>query len=306
MRKALIGLLLAAIATAPALADKGGKGHGSGHGGRPKATAQARHGGGHALREHRQDFRRHVPGERPSAFRHPNRHETRFDRPIRMAREDKQARKAWKREIREERGFRKAVAQQQQRFRPAERWARAVPARYDAPPIYRRPAVRYEQPVIRYRTRPAYYRPEVRYAQPVIRYAPPRTVLYTPAYVPSYRAPLAYGYRPLDDDDYPASYDYDPGYGYYGNSYGLSDSGYPGYGSGLFGGGEGLMAALTPVLLQSVMGGDLGLGGLGGLTGYDSGINVLPLQQAGYAPYLSGGSDLGALLLPSVLGNSFF
>jgi hypothetical protein len=58
-----------------------------------------------------------------------------------------------------------------------------------------------------------------------------------------------------------------------------------------------------------MLGGDLG-SSLGGLTGY-GGLNglyspdVLPLQQASYAPYADGYGETGltSLLLPSLLGS---
>lgn len=371
MRRALIGVLLAATVAAPALADKGGGGHGRGNGGGGKAAHQGRqgNGGGHEFRG-RQDFRpqgrasaerpqmrgpradfasrgngngngkgksewkREARAERafvsPRAQHQPSardwgkrkewkQREARFDRPVRVVRfDDKQARKAWKRQAKEERKFQRALARQD-RFRPAERWVSAAPVvRYDRRPIYDRPVVRYVAPrVVRYAPVYASYAPAMGWAGDD--WWPEDDYGYS-SYGYGYRsiAPLAYGYDPYGYGGDRYAYDRDDAYGYYGTGYDLYDSVYPSYGEGLFNGGDGLMATLLPVLLQSVLGGDAGLGGLGGLGGlnglgglgglggYDNGINVLPLQEASYAPYLTDGNDLSSLLLPAVLGRSFF
>ncbi|MBA2919898.1 hypothetical protein GON01_07515 [Sphingomonas sp. MAH-20] len=239
---------------------------------------------------------------------------------VRIARfDDSQARKQWKRAAKDER---KVVRQldRRERFRPAERIARvehhAPPRtiRYAPTPVVRyveRPAVRHVQPrVVRY-----VERPPVRYVSRS--YAPVyQQPVWTPTYwgdgyddyAPVRRYDQARYYGPTRYDA-PASYAYAPT-GYWPSGYSPVD---PYYGSdyaGLFGrGGDGLLGALLPMVLQSMLGGDLG-GSLGGLTGY-GGLNglyspdVLPLQQASYAPYADDFGDTGltSLLMPSLLGS---
>ena len=338
MRKAMIGLLLAATAAAPALADKGGKGHDgsqgqAAHGGGPKA---ARGGGGHAAQphapkqmvqarapqhfaqprapkqafkaEHRgggwkaargSDYRfaqvQHPQRARQSAHRGDWQRRAYVQRPTQFVRaSDKHAANAWKQAAKQERKFQRAVARQEG-FRPAQRWAAAPAIRYDVRPVYVRPVVRYvASPAVRYA--PAYA--PVAYAN--YGWADDDWPDYAD-YGPRYAA-WGSAYDDWNDDDYaPLSYGYPDSDGYWPTSYDAAYAGYPSYGQGLFGGGDGLLGALLPVLLQSIMGSDLG--GLGGLAGLGSDINVLPLQQASYAPYLSGGNDLTSLLLPSLIGS---
>ncbi|HYZ48445.1 MAG TPA: hypothetical protein VE567_06075, partial [Sphingomonas sp.] len=212
----------------------------------------------------------------------------------------------------------------QQIYRPVPRYIpqpdyRQV-TRYQPQPIYR-PVARYipqpiYRPVIRYQPQPI-YRPMIRYAAPTVaRYAP----IYQPAYDPTSRwsegdwwnqadwsdpwaassAPLAYGYAP--QDYYPSRYSYVPSdSGYWPADYGPRYD--AGYDQGPLGGGDGLLSTLLPALLQSVMGGNFGLDGLGGLTTLGSGFNVLPLQEASIAPYAPSNTDLTAALLPSLFGS---
>jgi hypothetical protein len=260
MRKALIGLLLAATAASPAFAGKGGHGHGGGggewkHGGREDRGGW-KHGG-----EHRGGGWKHAGDEHRGGgpgWARP----AMFAQPVRVVRyDDKWARKQWKREAKEERRWARA-AERRERFRPAER---IVYVERYAPP---RVAARYMEPA------------PVRYVE--------RS--YAPAY---YSQPT--GYWPAE---------------YAPNDYSPLGAG----ATGLFGGGgNGLLGALLPVVLQSVAGGNFGLGGLGsglsglgGLGGYQS-PDIYPLQLASYAPYSSsygsGTSDLASMLLPSLLGN---
>ena len=319
MRKIFIGLLLAATAASPALAGKGGHGggHGNPHGGGKHAGAKPHgnpHGGGGNPHAAQTLGGKH--GGQAIAFAGPANHADRGghgprverQRPhpaqVRVARfDDKQAHKQWKREAREER----KVARQwdrRERFRPAERIVRVE--RYAPPQV-----VHYVE------------RPVVRYVQPrMVRYVEPRPVRYvTRSYAPVYyQEPTYWG---DDYDDYapvqryyqtryyspartyaPASYAYAP------TGYGPIDPRYQSAGGGLFGGGDGLLGALLPVVLQSMLGGGSLGSGLGGLTGYGGLTNlyspdVLPLQQASYAPYADGygSTDLASLLLPSLLGS---
>ncbi len=344
MRKIFIGLLLAATAASPALAGKGGHGggHGNPHGGGGKHAGAQPHGGGNPHQggnPHRGGGNPHAAqarggkhGGQAIAFARPASHadrgghgpkaERQRSRPaqVRVVRfDDKQARKQWKREAKVER----EVARQwdrRERFRPAERIVRVE--RYAPPRTIRRAPTQ----VVRYVERPV-----VRYVQPrVVRYVEPRPVRYvTRSYAPVYYRQPAWTptYWGDDYDDYapvqryyqtryysptryyaPASYRYAPT-SYWPDSYSPTDPFYQTSDGGLFGGGDGLLGALLPVVLQSVLGGNLG-SGLGGLTGYGGLTNlyspdVLPLQQASYAPYADGygNSDLASLLLPSLLGN---
>lgn len=256
MRKILIGMLLAATAAAPALADKSGK-----HGG-PKAERHHDRGGKHAGRGGGRAFQ----AEARHFDRGPDRRGGHERRERFVRHDDKQARKYWKQEAKYDRKERRAFARDDRGPR-VERWAPA-PIRYVQRPVYR--DVRYAAP--------AYYA-----EAPVRRWT---------------------GY---ETSNWPTSYD-------------RYESGYANSGSGLFGsGGGGLLGALLPVVLQSVVGGDLGNAGLGGLSGLGSvgglgnvgglgslggygDVSVLPLQQASYAdPYANGTGGLGALL-PSLLG----
>lgn len=355
MRRILIGLLLAATAAAPALADKGGNGHGGrpkggggsgwhqqGGGGGLKGGGWNRGGGGGQQRaaqaQPRADFGRGTGGgwqhqqrfaqqQQPRFEQRGNRHAfaqgPRFDdrgkgkgkarwqndpRPRqaavfrgfddrrdwqRQARfHDKQARKAWKRDLKDERRFQRAFARQDW-VPPGHRW--------DRQPRF----ARYQQA--------GWYQPRVNYAPRFVRYAPVAAV---PVYYyaqswSSYQgwndggwnsgyAPLGYGYDGYGYDPYAYGDDY---YDYAPARYAYDDGDYSPLDGGLLGGGDSMLAALLPVLLQSVMGGSTAFGGL---TGYGGDVNVLPLQQASYAPYLGDGNELSSLLLPSVLGNSFF
>lgn len=285
MRKIFIGLLLAATAASPALADKGG--HGRGHGGHPHGNAHGAgkaHGGKHAgpaKKVARTDF--HGNGHAKQAVRARS-------APIRVVRfEPRHAQKGWKREAKAER---KVARQWQKDVRPARRIVRAehsAPAR----------VIRYAQaPRIRYVERPA-----VRYVQPtVVRYAPAPVRYVSRSYAPDYYQQPIQRYRS------DRSADYWPG------SYGVIQPAYDSGVGALFGsGGNGILGALLPVVLQSVVGGHLGgfgtLGNLGATSALDSltGLgtpDVLPLEQASYAPYANGGTtDLASLLLPSLLGN---
>jgi hypothetical protein len=194
-------------------------------------------------------------------------------------------RKAWKQVAKQEKRWAKDEAKfartvERERFAPAERWV---------PPMTRR------------LDRSFYYAP----------------VRYVPATVP------AWGYASMDGRNYDNGSRYDAlplGYGSYDGSYsGWSQNGastwptnygspYAAAGTGLIGSqGNGLLGALLPIVLQSVLGGgDLGLGslgrlgGLGGLTRLGS-PDVLPLDQVGYAhPYSATGGDLSSTLLDSL------
>jgi hypothetical protein len=284
MRKLFIGLLLAATAASPALAGKGG------HGGGPKGNP---HGGGHPHGNPHAVGKHGGPAKvaaRP-AF-HGNGHVQQAARvnarpaPVRIVRFDaKPPHKAWKREVKAERKF---ARQWREHVRPAPQIAaveRHAPQR----------AIRYAEA------------PRVRYVQPrVVRYVQPAVVRYAPApvrYVTRSYAPVYYQ-QPLQRYYAPANY--------WPSSYGAE----PSYGSGLGGlfgsGGDGLLGALLPVVLQSVVGGNLGglgdLGGLGGtsalgsLTGLGT-PDVLPLEQASYAPYANSGTGDLASQLPSLLGS---
>ena len=322
MRKIFIGLLLAATAASPALAGKGGHGGGHGNHGGGKHAGGNPHGGGnprHGGNPHGFHGGGGKHGGPAMAFVRPAAHgnrgghgheaERRWARPapVRVARfDDKHARKAWKREAKDERKVARQW-QRQPRFLPAER---VVRVERHAPPR----AVRYVP------TREVRYveRPVIRYVQPrVIRYVEPRPVRYvTRSYAPVfYRQPVQYAI-PVDRADgyydyasvprYPVS-SYRPA-----TSYSPVDPLYRSNSGGLFGSGSnGLLGALLPVVLQSVIGGDLGglggyggLGGLTGLTGLGS-PDVLPLQEASYAPYANGfgNTDLASMLLPSLLGS---
>lgn len=328
MRKLLIGLLLAATAASPALADKGGHGHGGGNhgggghggphgsgnphwggGGNPHSGGGNDHGGGWkhaapAMSFAAPAFRGNRGGHGPQVARGWAR-----PAPFRAARfDDKQARKAWKHEAQDQRKFARAW-ERQERFRPAKRIVRVE--RYVPPRI-----VRYAPPrVVRY------VEPPVRYVQPrVVRYVAPPPVRYVAPirYAPVYAQPNAgYWPRQYDYDDYapayPATY-YRPAayYGaadYWPESYSPIDPAYRAGSGGLFGSsGNGLLGALLPIVLQSVIGGNIGglgtYGSLGGLTSLYS-PDVLPLQDASYAPYANelGNTDLASLLLPSLLGS---
>lgn len=319
MRKIFIGVLLAATAVSPALADKGGRGGGKHGGGKPAAAAHHGGGGGgkHAWRggggsdRSQVAFRGHGGGDRGpkgrrsdggdrgvKAYRAPERRYAvqdrrdwrggdRFDRRVRVDRyDDKPARKAWKQAAKQERRWAKDEAKfartvARERFVPVERWAPPV-ARY------------YERPVARYYQQPDYYAP----------------VRYWPAATP------VWGYAASNDwwdyDDQPLSYGYygDP-YAGWPTSYASAwptnyDSPYADTGLGLFGGGDGLLGALLPIVLSSLLGGgDMGLGGLGGLSGLSS-PNVLPLDQVGYTdPYAyDSGGGLSSLLMPALFSGS--
>ena len=338
MRKILMGVLLAATAAAPALADKGGKGGGKHGGGKPAAAAHHGGGGGgggkHAWRgggggggfdRGQVAFRGHGGGDRgpkawrggggdrgAKAWRAPERHYAvqdrrdwrggdRFDRPVRVVRYDgKHERKAWKQAAKQERRWAKDEAKfvravARERYAPVERWAPPV-ARY------------YERPIARYYQQPAYYAP----------------VRYLPAAAPVWGYAASNDWWGADED---WGYDAQPlSYGYYDDPYAgwptnyasawptNYDSPYADAGSGLFGGGDGLLGALLPIVLSSVLGGggDLGLGGLGGIGGLGglggltglSSPSVLPLEQVGYAdPYgYDNGGGLSSLLTPALFG----
>ncbi|NNM77198.1 hypothetical protein HJG53_09815 [Sphingomonas sp. ID1715] len=320
MRKMMMGLLLAATAAAPALADKGGKGggHGNGHGGGKHAQADFKgHGGG----RHAQQGWSRAPAFADRGAQHRRAPPMRwygadsFSRPIRVVRvDDKQARKAWKRELKEERKFARAVSRDE--FRRPDRWTRVAPQ-----PVY------YERPI---------YAP-VRYAEPVIRYAQPVYVrTYAQPYYPAAYAP-SYGYADPYSGYYPA---YSSGTGLFGGGNNLLSTLLPIVLSGVLGGdlGTGLGG----------WAGATGLAGLGGLSGagysdysaanygaYDGYASygdygnftdyggytalseltgadpyALPLQQIGYGDSLSSGllpasytgEGLGSLLVPALLG----
>lgn len=329
MRKLFIGLLLAATAASPAIAGKGN--HGGGHGNH--GNGQGNHGGGKQHGNPHQGGKQHRGGGNPHADRggggkhggravafarpanhgnwggHGPRAERRWERPmpIRVARfDDKQARKHWKREAKEERKFARQW-ERRERFRPAERIVRVERyrptrvVRYVEPPIVRyvQPrAVRYvERTPVRYVTHS--YAP-VYYQEPVQAWNSPYWDDGYDDYAPVRRYAPVRAYRPARSY-VPASYSYAPT-GYWPSSYSPIDPYYRG--GGAFGGNDGMLGALLPIVLQSMLGGGLGSGGLGGLTGLYS-PDVLPLQQASYAPYAEGYGDTGlaSLLLPSLLGN---
>jgi hypothetical protein len=218
---------------------------------------------------------------------------------------EKRIEKAWKREAKAERKFfREAV-------RAERRVARAAPALVAAP------VVAYAAPVIVDRT-------------PWRGYADAR--FYDDGWAPAYayQAPIAYAapYGGYVDD---GTFDY-------AQPYGVADGG------GLLGGGGGgILGLLLPIVLQSVIGGDLGLGGLGGGLGAglgglggglgglgggllgagyaDPGLTVLGggdpygygLQPTGYEAMIGGPADpftqqasLGDALLPGLLGGGLF
>jgi hypothetical protein len=291
MRKLFIGLLLAATAAAPAFADKGGNGGGKGRGAEQgQGGGKAKHGGGEgrggggAWKQDRgQSFDGGGREFRPVQARLERGRDRGFDRANRSEnafgfdrREAKQDRKAWKREAKAERRFAR-VREREIRYRPQERVVQVVPAHeYE-----RRSYVRNADPLpVRY-VSGGYS--QSHYLQPL--------QSWTPMYQPV-------SYAQAQSDYWPSNYAESGGS--YGNSGGLfgSDSG------GLLGGGSGgLLGSLLPIVLQSVMGGGgLGdLGGLGGLTGLGSGVDVLPIDQASYAPYAGLDGDLTSQLLPSLL-----
>jgi len=296
MRKLLIGLLLAATAASPALADKGGHGHGDGGGGGGEKHAK---GGGHGSwkqgggneQDHGGSWK-HAPqawGGREDG-RGPDRawhREARYDAPVRALQADnKRFGKQWKREAKDERRYERAF-DRREHFRPVERYVQLAPQRYGTP----RPA--------RYITSygPVYY--EVP-AQQWSGYEPVQAYTgygYAPAYSNYGYAPATYGQA-----------------GYWPSSNHYSPIDAASQGQGLFGGGNGVVGALLPMLLQSVLGGGVngigGLGGLGSLAGLGGlgGVNdyspdVYPIRQASYAPYSDNNGDFASLLLPSLLGS---
>jgi hypothetical protein len=320
MRKLLIGLLMAATAASPALAGKGG--HGRGHGNQGGAHEGARphgnphqggnpHRGGGKPHADRADLGRHgghaVAFARPAIHANKGGHGSRTEHqwlrpmPVRVARfDDKQARKNWKREEKEDRKFARE-RERRDRFRRAERMVRVE--RYAPPRIARHAPTR----VVRYvEPRPAHYM--TRSDAPVY-YQEPVQIWHSPYwddgyddYVPVQRYALVRAYRPAGSP-VPASYSYAPT-GYWRSSYNPIDPAYRGDYGAAFGGDDGVLGALLPILLQSMLGEGLGSGGLGGLAGLYS-PDVLPLQQASYAPYADGYGETGLapLLLPSLLGN---
>lgn len=324
MRTAMIGLLLAATAAAPALAE--GKGKGGGGGGGPKA--ERAHGGGNGGGGWKADrgdgggwkaergnaggwtVARGGDGGRRAerrgawfgeggrdAFR-----DARIERAAPAVRFDRKAEKriekAWKREPKSERKFVRESVRAERRF------ARAAPA------LAAVPVIAYAAPVIVDRS------PWRGYGD-----APVYDDGWTPAY--SYQAPITYA-RPY------GGYADDGALGYT-QPYGAVDGG------GLLGGsGGGILGLLLPIVLQSVIGGDTGLGGgLGGLGGAlgglgggllgaghaDPGLTVLGggdpygygLQPTGYEAMIGGPADpftqqasLGDALLPALLGGGLF
>lgn len=312
MRKTLTALLAASVAVTPALADKGGKGNG--RGGHHK-EAKAERGGGKQFRGRGGDERRlsrdHV--------------QARVDyRPVRVVRADRD----WNDNDRSQ-DRRKFLKERQKERRQFAREARKERREYvrEARHDWRNDDVRVER-VVHYAPAPRYYDRQVyvpvRYAPPAVRYVQPRTyyagydvrpLAYAPAAAIPYAAAApwsqsvgtGYGYAPYRQD-------YDA---YWPSSYSPLGADYVAQGGGLFGGGQGgVLGALLPVVVQSLFGGGSlgglgmlggGLGGLTGLGGMGAGLDVLPLQQAGYAdPYGSG--DLTSLLLPALLsqGGSLF
>lgn len=228
---------------------------GKGRGGGPHKAAKAERGGGKQFRG--RDDR---GGQRARVAGWQRQDHFRRAPAVRVARWDddrgfKQQRKAWKQIRKDERRFWKEARRD---WRPDRRVVRVREAvRYAPVPRYYDERVyapvRYARPAVSY-ARPAYYtQPNYGYSDPYLGYAQP------------YYASSGFGYAP---------YGYDQG--------------------GLFGGGGGgILGALLPVILSSVIGGDLsgGLGGLGGPGGVGTlgglgGLTNVAAYQNGYSePY---------------------